>query len=141
MKLTPKNFQLKDISKWYHSMNVPCPFLTGNVCAIYNQRPMVCQEHLVVNSAPDCCNPDKTKQPQILKPPVSIAEALAELTSRLEQKPAEAILLPFVFAWCDENYEYFEHTWPASELVSRFIKIISSQNKELSPLPVARTKT
>lgn len=152
-KLTPKGFlqglaeaqsemdsKLNDISKWYYSMNLPCPFLLSDMCTIYNQRPMVCREHLVVNSAPDSCKPHNTKQPQLLQKPISIAEALAELTNELEQKPVETIILPFVLAWCDENYEYFEHTWPASELVGRFVEILNSQNRELYPHPLSRQK-
>ncbi len=138
LELTPKGFlqelaeaqskigsKLNDISKWYYSMNLPCPFLLGNMCTIYNQRPMACREHLVVNSAPDFCKPDNTKQAQFLQTPISIIEALAKLTSELEQKPVETIMLPFVLSWYDRNYEYFEHTWPASELVGRFVEILS----------------
>ena len=154
LELTPKGFlqelaktqngiapKLNGISKWYHSMNLPCPFLLSNMCAIYNQRPMVCREHLVVNSVLDiCCKPDNAKQPQVLRAPISIAEALAELTGELEQKPVETIMLPFVLAWCDSNYEYFERTWPASELVERFVEILSRKNRELRSYPFSRQK-
>jgi len=144
LELAPKSFlqelieaqnetgsKSNDISKWYHSMKLACPFLLSNKCTIYNQRPMACREHLVVNSASGFCNPGNTKQPQLLQMPISLVMALAELTSELEQKPVETIILPFVLAWCDENYEYFEHTWPTSELVGRFVEILSGQNEGL----------
>ncbi|MHC4113757.1 MAG: YkgJ family cysteine cluster protein [Planctomycetota bacterium] len=142
LELTPKDLwqelaeaqseigsKLNSISKWYHSMNLPCPFLLKNMCIIYNQRPIACREHFVVNSAPDfCCKPNSTKQPQLLQMPISIAEALAELTSELEQKPVETIILPFALAWYDKNYGYFKHIWPASQLVRRFINVLTTQN-------------
>lgn len=153
LELTPKDFlqelaevqsetgsELNEISKWYSSMNLPCPFLFNNMCTIYNRRPMVCREHLAVNSVPDFCKPGNTKQAQLSQTPFSIAEALAELTSELEQKPVETIMLPFVFAWYDRNYGCFEHTWPASELVRRFVEILSSQNRESYPYPLSEQK-
>jgi hypothetical protein len=60
--------------------------------------------------------------------PISILEALAQLTSELEQTTIEAIILPFAIIWCRENPEYFKHTWPASQLVRRFINILTTKN-------------
>jgi hypothetical protein len=67
-------------------------------------------------------------QAQPVQMPISILEALAQLTNELEQTTTEAIILPFAIIWYRENPEYFKHTWPASQLVRRFINILTTQN-------------
>lgn len=113
----------KDVSDWYRQINLPCPFLLDNLCVIHEQRPIACREHLVVGSAADC-DPNSANLPQVVQMPVSILEVLAHLTSELEQASVEAVMLPFALAWCDDNREYFQHTWPAPELVRRFINVL-----------------
>ena len=140
LELTPKDFiekftktelqmcsKLTDISDWYRQMNLPCPFLLNDLCTIYEQRPIACREHLVIGSA-SICKADGTNQAQPVQMPISILEALAQLTSELEQTTIEAIILPFAIVWCRKNPEYFKHTWPASQLVRRFINILTTQN-------------
>lgn len=137
LELTPKHFvekltkteplthsKLKDISDWYRQINLPCPFLLNGLCTIYEQRPVACREYLVTGSASNC-KADGTNYAQRVKMPVSIFEALTQLTSELERTNTEVIILPFAIAWCRENPEYFKHTWPASELVRRFINVLT----------------
>jgi hypothetical protein len=58
--------------------------------------------------------------------PVSIAQALGELTAELEGSEVEAVMLPFAFAWAQENLERSERTWPAEFMVGRFVEILKS---------------
>ena len=119
---------LEDVSDWYSSINLPCPFLLNDLCMIYEQRPIACREHLVIGSASNCKS-NSTNQTQLVQMPISILNALAHLTSELEETTIEAIILPFVFAWCQENPKYFKHTWPASQLVRCFINILTTENR------------
>lgn len=120
--------RLKDLSDWYGQINLPCPFLLNNLCTIYKQRPIACREHLVISSPSDCKG-HSTNHPQLVQMPISILNALACLTSELEQATNKAIILPFALIWCLDNPEYFKHTWPASYLVRRFINILTTQNR------------
>ena len=97
------------------------------LCTIYEQRPLACREHLVIGSASNC-NVNSTEQPELVQMPLSILDALAHLTGELEQTTIDVIILPFAFAWGHDNREYFQHTWPASELVRRFINILTTRN-------------
>lgn len=141
LELTPKHslekitkvevkagFNLKNISYWYGRMNLPCPFLLNNLCTIYEQRPIACREHLAIGPASNC-KVNSTNQPQLLQTPISVLEALAQLTGELEGTTPEAIILPFALVWCRENPEYFNHTWSASQLLRRFINILTVQNR------------
>lgn len=139
LELTPKNFleklgssvsetNSKDVSDWYRRMNLPCPFLVNNLCTIYEQRPIACREQLVIGSASDCKGEGATPA-QPVKMPTSILEALAHLTSELEQTTIHTIMLPFAVFWCRENPEYFKHTWLASQLVRRFVNILTTKGR------------
>jgi hypothetical protein len=55
---------------------------------------------------------------------VSILEALGQLTAELEQSDIEAVMLPLAFAWAQENLHRAERTWPAVEMVKRFVEIM-----------------
>jgi len=140
LELTPKHFiekfaktepkicsKLKDISDWYSRINLPCPFLLNGLCTIYEQRPIACREHLVIGSA-SICEAEGANQAKPVQMPISILEALAQLTSEFEHTTIEAIILPFAVIWCRENPEYFKHTWLAPQLVTRFINIITTRN-------------
>ena len=38
----------------YFRMQVPCPFLDGESCSIYEQRPLSCREYLVTSARERC---------------------------------------------------------------------------------------
>ena len=133
-------FKLKDISDWYGRMNLPCPFLLNNLCTIYEQRPIACREHLAISPASHC-KVNSTNQPQLLQMPLSVLEALAQLTNELEGTTPEAIILPFALVWCRENPEYLKHSWPASQLLRRFINILTVQNRHNNKAAPQKTDT
>jgi hypothetical protein len=58
--------------------------------------------------------------------PVSIVEALGELTAELEGSEVEVVMLPLAFAWAEENLDRSERTWPAEFMVERFVGILKS---------------
>ncbi len=134
---TPRMPGLKDVSDWYADMNLPCPFLLGNLCMIYDKRPLACREYLVTGSAQGC-RPDSVNEARVVRAPVSILEALVQLTSELTGNGIETIVLPFLCVWCQDNREYAEYKWPAAYLVRRFVSILTTldmENKEMIPLP------
>ncbi len=133
-------FKLKDISDWYSRMNLPCPFLLNNLCTIYEQRPIACREHLAISPASHC-KVNSTNQPQLLQMPLSVLEALAQLTNEVEGTTPEAIILPFALVWCRENPEYLKHSWPASQLLRRFINILTVQNRHNNKADPQKTDT
>lgn len=105
--------------QWYAELDITCPFLVGDACAVYVQRPLACVEHMVT-SPPQFCGHFQPGRGSILSPPVSVLEALAILAAEVEQIPLEPVMLPLLPAWCDVNAHRAEATWPATELVERF---------------------
>jgi len=122
--------KLKQLSDWYSSLNLSCPFLENDLCMLYEQRPIACREHLALGAGPNGCERNCPEHVRRVRMPVSVAEALEQLTNDVECKPVETIVLPFVFAWCRANRDYFERTWPAARLVSRFINILVARSRQ-----------
>ena len=115
--------QSADISAWYQELNVKCPFLAGQICRIYDQRPLACREFMVT-SAPADCRTDTADEPEVVNLPFSVLEALARLAAALEQTEVQADMLPLALACSDRYYRRSQQTWPASELVRRFLAIL-----------------
>jgi len=115
--------QISRIGKWYGGLKLTCPFLSDGLCTLYEQRPIACREHIVTNSAVLCQNGHRG-EPNVVPIPVSILDALGQLTAELEQSDIEAIILPLAFAWAQDNLWRSRRTWPAVTMVKRFVEIL-----------------
>lgn len=144
---TNNQIQINQLSKWYASFKLACPFLSDNLCTSYERRPTACREHIVTGSARFCedewLTNDALKplwrvhsESHIVQMPVSVLDCLGLLTAELEQSDVEALMLPLVLPWVQENLERSEQTWPAIQMVECFVEILlelnSKQSKELS---------
>ena len=118
-----ENTELNLISRWYEGLNSPCPFLSGKSCDIYEHRPLACREYMVTSSSLYCQSGHEI-DPDVVKLPVSILEALGQLAAEFDQSEVEGIILPLAFICIDDYFERSGHTWPAIDLVQRFVKII-----------------
>jgi Fe-S-cluster containining protein len=116
-------YQVKEISDWYFRQQWPCPFLCNNVCTIYEQRPIVCREHMVAGSSLTC-QTDGTHDAIETQTPIGIEIALKLLSSALEQTHYESVPLPCVFDWYHANAGRSDRTWPAKVLVENFIEAV-----------------
>ena len=133
----PKNYDAKDSTKinrrtqlnrlgrWYTGLKLVCPFLSDGLCTSYEQRPTVCREYIVTGSA-SLCKDEHTDGSQAVQMPISIAEALCQLTAELEQSDIEAVMLPLALPWAQENLHRSERIWPATMMVERFIEIVTA---------------
>ena len=121
---TVNESQKAKISRCYYSVKQSCPFLCNNLCTIYEQRPIICREHIVVGSVSQCLGDGSHEAMDAnVKVPISIAEVLGQLTIELEHGNREAVVLPCVFDWYQRDVERSKRTWPAPMMVERFINI------------------
>jgi len=112
---------IEAVGRWYASLDLPCPFLSeGACCTIYDKRPLACREHAVLGSAAYCegFNPGRGKR---LELPVKILDALGQVAADLEQTEVQAVMMPLVPFWYEENRHRALQTWSGPELVSRFL--------------------
>jgi Fe-S-cluster containining protein len=117
--------QNKRLSEWYQTLNISCPFLYDDHCLIYEFRPLSCRQYFVTGPACDK-NSRKTK---IVPQPVNLTHTIGLTVSQLQDDIPQSILLPFVFAWCDDNPDILEKSYPASELASLFSEELSNSSK------------
>lgn len=122
----PEEANLLDInqlSDWYSNLELPCPFLSDNICTVYDKRPIACREYLVEGSE-ILCRPDKQGDFHKVELPFSVLECLGKLCAELEQTEIEAIMIPLALPWAEENLNRNEKRWPVLEIIQRLIEII-----------------
>ena len=68
---------LADALLFYKMQNIPCPFLYGELCAIYEVRPYTCANHYVTTPA-EWCSPLNPNQPKVYE--TIIDEVIFDLT-------------------------------------------------------------
>lgn len=111
------------LSDWYAGIGLSCPFMSGGLCTIYQQRPLACREHYV-SSSPDMCRPAHGDFPDVVELPVSVLKVLVDLGSKLENIKQESIMLPLSLAWAAINKERAEMTWPAVMVAEKFLETL-----------------
>ncbi len=130
------NSSLKQISKWYSGLELPCPFLSDGLCSIYQQRPLACREYYVC-SPPAWCSSNSHKDPHVIRMPFSIAEILGTVAAELELTEVEAIMLPLAVIGTDELTERSKQLWPTVHMVQLFLDILEQTAlRHATPLPV-----
>jgi Fe-S-cluster containining protein len=119
-----KSVDLYLVSNWYTSLKLACPFLYNQTCSIYSQRPLSCREYFLTGSATVC--EGRHDVAEVLDMPVHLPNVLGQLASELEGTGVEAIILPLVPVWCEENSERTKRSWPAEIMVKRFVDIVEA---------------
>lgn len=114
------------ISRWYGPMDLDCPFLAGELCSIYQQRPIACREYMITGDASRCSG-EGPGHAEVVPLPVSVAEALMELAAEVEGTEPQALLLPLALLWAHDHPDRARRTWPARELAERLVTILTGQ--------------
>lgn len=123
------------VSDWYSSFKLPCPFLNKNECTIYEQRPLACREHFVNGSSEVCRG--RQGIAEVVKMPLQLPNALAQLAGELEGTTPEAVIFPLALLWCQENPKRAKRTWPKAMMVRRFVEIVETMASKNSIAAVA----
>jgi len=124
----PGGVETGEVGKWYRGLEMTCPLLSDGLCTRYEQRPTVCREHIVMGSSL-ACRVAGTEESlgdgsHIAIMPVSVVQALGQLTAELEGTDVEAVMLPLALPWAEGNLERGRRTWPAKVIVERFVEIL-----------------
>jgi len=126
---------ITQISGWYADLELTCPFLSQNLCTIYDQRPTACREHII--TGPEAvCRPLQADGSRVVPMSLSILEALARLTAELEKSEVEAVILPLALPWAQANLDRARRTWPARQIVESFIEILKQMSPKNHPTPL-----
>ena len=115
----------QDVSNWYAGLNLTCPFLAENMCDIYKSRPLACREHIVTGTRH--CDGTNAQNTQVLKPSVSVLEAVAQLYAEFEEDHTDAIMLPIAMEWAESVKSTESKTYYMSHLLGRLVEILEQQ--------------
>ncbi|UCF16706.1 MAG: hypothetical protein JSW59_04425 [Phycisphaerales bacterium] len=138
-ELSDLYLQMREFLGWYFREEISCPLLCDSVCTIYEQKPVVCREHIAIeDDSPYLggCAGGRHK----IESPISIPTVLTELSGELECMNPELVMLPCIFGWHEKNEARDARTWPASFLVERFVNIAIRSQKWILPGEVGDLK-
>ena len=91
-----------DLARQYLDQRIDCPFLENERCSIYEQRPLICREHMVTSAAEWCTNADTSR---IRRVPLGWKASKAVHTWREEESPDGAVALDLAPEWVAEHPE------------------------------------
>ncbi|NQV35118.1 MAG: YkgJ family cysteine cluster protein [Phycisphaeraceae bacterium] len=114
---------LPEVAKWYSDKQVSCPFLKNDLCAIYDKRPLACREYMVTTPASGC-RPGNMDPVEKVGLPYSLVEAVGEVAAQLEGTPVEAIMLPLILPWIQENRERAQRKWSAQKMAQCLLNVL-----------------
>ena len=115
---------IESVGRWYSALDMDCPFLREETCTIYEKRPLACREHAVLGTAEHCegFSPGRGNRLEI---PVKVLDALGQLAAEVEQTEVQAVMMPLVPFWYEENRHRALRTWPGPELVALFLDCLA----------------
>jgi Fe-S-cluster containining protein len=112
--------EMEPMNQAYYALRLPCPFLEGEICSIYEDRPAACRELLVTTPA-DLCD-DLIQNPvRPLPAPVRVGTVLALLWSELNGGPPTLIPLPLALDWAEKHAGESRGVWRGTQLLERML--------------------
>jgi Fe-S-cluster containining protein len=93
---------LEQLSREYFSLHVACPFLEGEACSIYADRPLLCRQYVVVSPPENCAKPGQDGVRGLLLP-ANVAHAIARLGETRPDEPTRWILLTEALEWAEAH--------------------------------------
>lgn len=123
----PRGADASQLSAWYRSLDLACPFLKDDVCAIYDDRPLVCREHYVTGSSARCADAADASPPADA---VSMAEVLARLCGQVAGREAVAIMLPLAVHMQLKGAASREKTFTQQWLMQQFTDAVAAAMRD-----------
>jgi Fe-S-cluster containining protein len=115
---------LDQVGQWYASKQASCPLLEDDLCALYDQRPLACREYLVATPS-SWCRPESVGCVEKIELPFSVLESLGRVAAQLEGTPVEAVMLPLILPWIQENDERIHRKWSSKEMAQCFLNSLA----------------
>lgn len=110
-------------SAWYAALDMDCPFLDNKSCAIYDQRPIACRQHMAACS-PQLCRGHQPGQGRCVATPLDVCQGLAMLAAEMTETPLESVMLPLAPNWLANASDAARRRWPGPLLMERFLNIL-----------------
>lgn len=122
-----RNFSLK-----YFRLGIPCPFLENESCSIYEERPVVCREYLVVSPAENCASPS-AQTIQMVPLPAKVSAAMVRLSLRPGERAVRWVPLTLALDWADSHPENDPERTGPELLQELFARLAERRDKPEQP--------
>jgi Fe-S-cluster containining protein len=106
----------------YFALGVPCPFLENESCSIYEERPLICREYVVV-SPPECCARPGWGGVKVLVPPLQVWRAFSRADAPRADGGLEWIPLVLAPQWAQTHAEETTHRSGPQQLQALFSEL------------------
>lgn len=114
--------QWNEVSEAYFNLDLACPLLENGRCSVYDDRPFVCREFMVVSAPEHCEKLDASVKP--VPRPVYMTRALADVAGELEGHSLVTLPLPLMLEWLAAHKDELESGHPGELLLETLLDVI-----------------
>ena len=107
------------LERWYATQKLDCTFLVNKRCSLYADRPLVCRQWHVADSARHCTPTGVAPRHQIAAP-IGLTDVLAKTAYHYSGRN-ELILLPAMVGWYERHQKVLREQYPANEVLDTFL--------------------
>ncbi|HEX7604422.1 MAG TPA: YkgJ family cysteine cluster protein, partial [Polyangiaceae bacterium] len=90
-----------DVSRRYFDARIDCPLLEGAACSMYEERPAICREYLVVSPPSSCDSLDGGSR--AVERPIRMSEVLVGLGNEHSGAEDPSVPLPLALEWAETH--------------------------------------
>lgn len=126
----PREQSAEAIKDWWYELKIDCPLLAEERCVSYATRPLACRSFYETLSEKNCVMGNSNSKIQL---PISMVMALCRLTSRLEHKDEQAVILHTAPQWAQKNAWRGQAAWPGLEIFQTLAEIVAELAAEANP--------
>jgi Fe-S-cluster containining protein len=114
------------VANQYLDLKVACPFLENNQCSIYEDRPLICREYVVISPAENCSRPvlGNIEQPKL---PFRLTQVYQQFDPAREGPSSRRISLVMALEWTEQHSDDIEFR-PGMEWLQRFYATLGGED-------------
>jgi Fe-S-cluster containining protein len=96
--------EIGPVGRAYFQLGIACPFLEEESCSVYDERPLVCREYLVVSPPEHCARPGGAGVMGLVLP-LNVRSAFFQAASHRADRRPEWVPLVLAPAWAEAHPE------------------------------------
>ena len=113
------------VANQYLELKVPCPFLENSQCSIYEDRPLICREYVVISTAENCAHPVPGNIER-LELPLRLTPVYQQFDPAREGPSSQRISLIMALEWTQQHIDDIEFR-PGMEWLRRFFSTLGGE--------------
>jgi Fe-S-cluster containining protein len=120
--------EARDVARQYFRLGLVCPFLEGDACGIYEDRPFVCRQYVVTSPAELCRDPF-TNPVEVIAMPIAAAGAMLRTATTHLGAPQFTVPLSLALEYAAAHRAELERTFASRELFPQAVRELAGARK------------